>query len=121
MQRAEWGNVKGAGRTDEVMTMAVRRSELLQPATEWPLALPSAAPPIHLGCQSYLVDGPDGTRIEDEALPGSRRCSEQAMWRVTYSGALTDTGRSALRVKCEDCAESAREVFGPSDVVLRLL
>lgn len=76
---------------------------------------------VHVACQSYLVEDSDGVRIEDRELAGSTACSEPAVWRVTYSGALTDTGAPALRTKCEICADSAVESFGPGAVTLRPL
>lgn len=74
-----------------------------------------------VACQSYLVEDADGVRIEDREVPGSTVCSEPALWRVTYSGALTDTGATALRTKCEVCAGSAIDSFGPGAVTLRPL
>lgn len=75
----------------------------------------------HVACQSYLVADADGVRIEDREVAGSTLCSEPAVWRVTYSGALTDTGAAALRTKCEVCAGSAVDSFGPGAVTLRPL
>ena len=82
---------------------------------------PTAPARADVACQSYLVDDADGVRIEDREVPGSYSCSEPAVWRVTYSGALTDTGATALRTKCEVCADSAVDSFGEGRVTLRLL
>lgn len=81
----------------------------------------TTAPRALVACQSYLVDDADGVRIEDRPVAGSAACSEPAVWRVTYSGALTDTGAAALRTKCELCADSAVDSFGRGAVTLRPL
>jgi len=90
-----------------------RRTALLDPRTAAP------APRQHVACQSFLVDDSDGVRIEDAAVPGSYACPDPAVWRVSYSGALTDTGGTALRMKCQTCADSAVDSFGYGAVILR--
>lgn len=97
--------------------MDVRHDELTTVILE--PRITSAPPRADVVCQSYLVDDHDGVRIEDTALPGSYPCPDPAAWRVSYSGALTDTGATALRTKCEACAGSAVDSFGYGAVTLR--
>lgn len=82
-------------------------------STSWPAG--------SVPCDSYVCALEDGIRVEDEALPGFERCPQPATWRVTFHGTTTDTGDSALRLKCSDCANAAFENFGPSCVTMRPL
>ncbi len=77
-------------------------------------------PIAEIGCESHLIDGHPFERIEDEPFEGSRPCDELAEWRVTFNGEATDFQGSALRMKCDDCAQSAIDCFG-DDVTLRAL
>ncbi len=101
--------------------MAVRRSGLMNKLSEVSNRAPIAHRRGWVACQSYLLDEPDGTRIEDAALAGSRCCPERATWRVTYRGTSTASGEAALRMKCDECAQSAADCFGPDTVALRRL
>lgn len=71
-------------------------------------------------CESHVIDMAPLDRIEDEPMPGSRPCGEPAEWRVTFSGLATSDGTATLRLKCDDCAQSAVECFG-DEVMLRRL
>ena len=99
--------------------MDVRRSDLplvtLEPRTTTEVSR------AHVACQSYLVEDAEGVRIEDRVVRGGYPCPDPAVWRVTYGGALTDTGATALRTKCETCADSAVDSFGYGAVTFRPL
>jgi hypothetical protein len=99
------------------MTMDVRHDDATTLVLEQ--GATSAPPRAHVVCQSFLVDDGEGVRIEDTPVPGSYSCPDPATWRVSYSGALTDTGATALRTKCETCVGSAVDSFGYGALTLR--